>query len=53
LELGCVYAVIALLPVMWITFSSLDITLTMVLSWFFYGFFQAIIAGLIFAKVNA
>jgi hypothetical protein len=43
---------IALLPVMWITFSSMDITLTMVTSWFLYGLLQAIIAGLFFAKVN-
>ena len=51
-EFGFVYAIVALLPVMWITFSSLDITIVMVLSWFFYGFLQAVIAGLIFAKIN-
>ena len=52
LEFGLVYSIIALLPVMWISFSSLDITLIMVGSWFFYGLAQAIIAGLVFAKVN-
>jgi hypothetical protein len=52
LEFGFVYAVIALLPVMWISFSALDITVTMVLSWFGYGLIQAIIAGIVFAKVN-
>jgi len=52
LEFGFVYAIVALLPVMWITFSALDITLTMVISWFTYGFFQAVIAGIIFAKIN-
>jgi hypothetical protein len=52
LEFGSVYAVVALLPVMWITFSSLDITVVMVISWFLYGLFQAIIAGIIFAKIN-
>jgi len=52
LEFGIVYAVIALLPVMWITFSSLDITVLMVSSWFLYGFLQALIAGIIFAKIN-
>ncbi|WP_179412190.1 hypothetical protein HDF19_02830 [Mucilaginibacter sp. E4BP6] len=51
-EFGLVYSIIALLPVMWISFSSLDITLVMVLSWFLYGLAQAIIAGLVFAKVN-
>ncbi len=52
IEFGSVYALVALLPVMWITFSSLDISLVMVGSWFFYGLAQAIIAGIIFAKIN-
>jgi len=52
IEFGVVYAIIALLPVMWISFSSLDITVVMVISWFLYGLAQAIIAGLIFAKIN-
>jgi len=52
LEFGIVYAIVALLPVMWITFSSLDITVATVSSWFVYGLFQAVIAGLIFAKTN-
>lgn len=52
LEFGFVYAMVSLLPVMWITFSSLDITFFMVLSWFLYGFFQAVIAGTLFAKLN-
>jgi hypothetical protein len=52
LEFGLIYALVALLPVMWITFSSLDITIIMVASWFFYGLFQAIVAGILFAKIN-
>lgn len=52
LEFGVVYAIIALLPVMWISFNSLDITVIMVASWFLYGLAQAIIAGLVFAKIN-
>jgi len=52
LEFGCVYSIIALLPVMWMSFSALDITIAMVLSWFVYGLLQAIIAGTIFAKMN-
>ncbi|TDQ11437.1 hypothetical protein [Pedobacter metabolipauper] len=52
IEFGLVYAAVALLPVMWITFSSLDITLLIVCSWFFYGLVQAIIAGIVFAKIN-
>lgn len=52
LEFGLVYAIVALLPVMWITFSALDITVLIVLSWFSYGLMQAIVAGIIFAKIN-
>lgn len=52
IEFGCVYAVVALLPVMWITFSSLDITFTIVASWFLYGLIQAIVAGIFLAKFN-
>ena len=52
LEFGLVYAIVAMLPVMWITFSALDITVLMVTSWFIYGFVQAVIAGLVFARIN-
>lgn len=52
LEFGLVYSIVALLPVMWITFSALDITVMMVASWFVYGLAQAITAGLVFAKIN-
>jgi hypothetical protein len=52
LEFGFVYSIVALLPVMWITFSALDITITMVSSWFLYGLSQSIIAGLVFTKIN-
>lgn len=52
LEFGLVYAIVGLLPVMWITFSSMDITLSMVVSWFLYGLCQSVLAGIIFAKSN-
>jgi hypothetical protein len=52
LEFGFVYAIVALLPVMWISFSALDVTLAMVFSWFAYGFIQASIAGIVLAKLN-
>jgi hypothetical protein len=52
LEFGLVYGVVALAPVMWITFSSLDVTLIMVISWFIYGLSQAVVAGVVFAKLN-
>lgn len=52
LEFGIVYAIVALLPVMWITFSAMDITISMVSSWLFYGFVQAVVAGIVLARIN-
>jgi hypothetical protein len=52
LEFGFIYSMVALLPVMWISFSSLDITVLTVASWFLYGLAQSIIAGLVFTRVN-
>lgn len=52
IEFGCVYGLVALLPVMWITFSAMDITVVMVASWFIYGLLQATVAGIVLAKIN-
>lgn len=52
IEFGLVYALIATLPSMWITFSALNVTIAMVGMWFIYGMIQATIAGIIFAKLN-
>ncbi len=51
-EMGLVYGVVATLPSMWITFSAISVSLVMVLSWLLYGFLQAVIAGLVFARLN-
>lgn len=52
IEMGLVYGLIATLPAMWITFSSLAVSLGLVISWLLYGVFQAIVVGIIFAKVS-
>lgn len=52
LELGLVYAIVASLPAMWITFSSLALSFTLVLSWLAYSTAQAAVVGLIYAKMN-
>ncbi len=49
---GLIYGAVALLPAMWLTFSSLNVSLEMVISWYAFGLFQACVAGLIFAKTN-
>ena len=52
MELGLVYALIATLPSMWITFSSLAISFTLVATWFLYGLFQAVVIGIVYAKIS-
>lgn len=51
-EFGLIYAMVCLLPIMWITYSALDVTVAMVFSWLLYGTFQAIVAGIVFARIN-
>ena len=52
LEFGLVYAFVALVPVMWITYSAMDVNLSMIGTWLFYGMTQACIAGVVFAYIN-
>lgn len=52
LEVALVYGIVAMLPVLWITYSSIDISFPMVATWLLYGIAQAFIAGLVFAKLN-
>lgn len=52
IEMGFVYLVIATLPGMVLIFSAMDVSLSVVGTWLLYGFLQATIAGLIFAKMH-
>ena len=52
LEVALVYGVVAMIPVLWLTFSAIDVSLTMIFTWLVYGFIQAFAAGVIFAKLN-
>ena len=52
IEMGLVYGVIAVLPSMWITFGAIAVSLPLVLTWFLYGLFQAIVVGIIYAKIS-
>lgn len=51
-EFGAVYSLTGLLPILWMTYSQIDVSITMVLSWFGFGFFQSSVAGIVFAKMN-
>jgi hypothetical protein len=52
IEVALVYGIVALLPILWLTFSAIDVSFKMVITWFIYGLVQAFAAGLIFAKFN-
>lgn len=52
IEVALVYGIVALLPVLWLTYSVIDVSLKMVLTWLLYGLIQAFAAGILFAKLN-
>ena len=52
IEVALVYGIVALLPVLWLTFSVIDVSFTMVLTWLLYGLVQSFAAGIVFAKLN-
>lgn len=52
MEMGLVYGLIATLPSMWITFSSLSVSFGLVMTWLLYGVFQAIVVGIVYAKMS-
>ena len=51
-EVALVYGIIAMVPVLWVTYSAIDISLGLVLTWLAYGVLQAFVAGYIFSKIN-
>lgn len=52
IELGLIYGLIATLPSMWMIFSAMNVSLSLVLSWLVYGVFQAAVVGILFAKIS-
>jgi hypothetical protein len=52
LEFGVIYALIAIFPAMWITYSALSVSLAMVSTWLVFGLLQGVVAGLVFEKLN-
>lgn len=52
IEVGFIYGLIAVVPTMWIIFSAMKISAGMAISWVVYGFLQAMITGIVYAKTN-
>ncbi len=53
IEFGFLYWLVAILPMMWLIYSAIDVTLLLVGSWLLFGLIQGIVAGLLFQKMNA
>jgi len=52
IEFGVIYALVAIFPVMWLTYSALSVSLAMVGTWVAFGLLQGVVAGLVFEKAN-
>jgi len=52
LDVALVYGIVALIPVLWLSFSAIDVSIWMILTWLVYGFIQAFAAGVVFGKLN-
>ncbi len=52
IEFGLIYAVVAILPMMWLIYSAMSVSLEMVATWLVLGITEGIVAGLIFEKMN-
>jgi uncharacterized membrane protein len=52
IEMALIYVSIATIPSLLITYSAIDVSLLTILSWLLYGFFQALIAGIIFSRMH-
>ncbi len=53
LEVALVYGIVAMVPVLWLTFSAIDISFVMISTWLVYGIIQAFVAGIVFASMKA
>ena len=52
IEFGVIYALVAILPVMWLIYSALNVSLPIVGTWLVFGLLQGLVAGLVFEKMN-
>ncbi|MEZ5048024.1 MAG: hypothetical protein R2766_00085 [Saprospiraceae bacterium] len=52
IEFALMYACVALIPVLWVTYSAMDVTFTMILSWLIYGTTQAFIGAMVFTALD-
>ena len=52
IEFGLVYVLIAAVPMLWLIYAAMNVSLAIVATWFLLALVQGIIAGLVFEKMN-
>jgi len=52
IEFGLIYTLIAALPMMLLIYSAMNVSLTIVSTWFVLALVQGVVAGLVFEKLN-
>jgi hypothetical protein len=53
IEFGLLYWLVAVFPMMWLIYSTIDVSLALAASWLVFGLLQGIAAGLLLEKMNA
>ena len=53
LEFGLIYGIVALGPIIWVSYSALAVSELTVFSWWIYGTVQACIAGVVFSWLES
>jgi hypothetical protein len=51
-EFGLIYVLIATVPIMWLIYAAMNVSLAIVATWFVLALVQGVIAGLVFEKMN-
>ena len=51
-EFGFTYFLVAVLPMMWLIFSAMNVSIEIVTTWFIITIVQGVVAGLVFEKMN-
>ena len=52
IEFGLIYLLIAIMPMLWLIYSAMNVSLGIVSTWMLLALAQGVVAGLIFEKMN-
>lgn len=52
IEFGLIYVAVGSIPMLWLIYAAMNVSLAIVFTWFVMALLQGIIAGLIFEKLN-